>query len=118
LNKLTKILIGILVITGLFFVASKFTNYQNKKITKEKIAEKYNGLVIDKFSTRKTEPIFIKIKTSNGNKDISINPETIIKIDIGDSVVKKQNSKYGEIFKKNGKVLKLPFFNEYVMSKY
>ena len=118
MKKLTKIAIGLVVIIVFFFGARKFSDYQNKKLMRERISEEFSGLIIEKYSPRETKPAFIKLKAKDGIKDVSINSETMNKIHVGDSLIKKANSKYGFLIKNDGQEIKVPLFNKYVLDKY
>jgi hypothetical protein len=118
MKKLIKIVIGLGVIIVFFIVVTRFSDYNNEKLMRERISEKFSGLVVDKFSTRETKPTFVKLKTTDGIKDVSINSETMNRIQIGDSLIKKGGSKYGFLIKSDGQKFKVPLFNKYVLEKY
>jgi hypothetical protein len=118
MKKLTKIVIGLSVIIVFFIVVTRFSDYNNEKLMRERISEEFRGLVLDKFSTRETKTTFVKLKTTDGIKDVSINSETMNRIQVGDSLIKKGNSKYGFLIKSDGQKFKVPLFNKYVLEKY
>lgn len=74
----------------------------SKKRIVSRIKSKYEGVIVEKYSTRDTPPTHIKIKTSE-NDIISISPnESIVDyVEIGDSIFKIKNENIA-IIKRNG----------------
>ena len=64
-----------------------FDDFTNEKAIIEEIQKDFSGIIISKYSTRDTPPIFLKIKNKNTFFDISFSREIMTISSIGDSIV-------------------------------
>ena len=83
-----------------------FDDFTNEKAIIEEIQKDLSGIIISKYSTRDTPPIFLKIKNKNTFFDISFSREIMTISSIGDSIYKLPNDNYVYIIKSNGKIYK------------
>ena len=116
--KRKKVLYGFIVIALFFTTVMIVRSLTKGNVIEKEISESYKGIIIDIYSPRKTPPTHVRINTKEGIKSISVTPESIQVLTIGDSIYKKSGSKYFIVKKSNGEVLKLPIFNDLVIEKY
>ena len=103
----------------LFFTTVAVIRFLTKgNIIEQEIAEGYKRVITDIYSPRNTPPTHIRIDIKDGIKSISVTPESIRILEVGDSIIKKPGSKYFLTKKINGETLELPIFNDLVMKKY
>lgn len=113
-----KIFYGFIVI-ALFFTSVMFIRSLTRgNVIEEEISESYRGIITDIYSPRKTPPTHVRINTQEGIKSISVTPESIQVLQVGDSIIKKPGSKYFITKKSSGEILELPIFNDLVKKKY
>ena len=99
MDKKQKIILGILIgfilLLGLFIVLTK----SSKGITMERVLNyKYNGIVVKKYRDKENHNSFT-IKLSTGKNIPTFTPKVYDKIIIGDSLYKKKNSLYMNVFR-------------------
>ena len=118
MTKKEKIFYGFIVLVLFFTTVAVIRSLTKGNVIEEEIAESYRGIITDIYAPRKTPPTHVRIETQDGIKSISVTPESIQILQVGDSIIKKPGSKYFITKKSNGEILHLPIFNDLVMKKY
>ena len=118
MTKKKKIFYGFIVLVLFFTTVAIIRSLTKGNVIEEEIREGYKGVITDIYAPRNTPPTHIRINTQSGIKSISVTPESIQILQVGDSIIKEPGSKYFITKKINGETLKLPIFNDLVMKKY
>jgi hypothetical protein len=96
------VLIGFILLLSLFIILTK----SGKEITIERVLNyKYNGIVIKKYRDKKNHNN-LTIKLSTGKNVPTFTPDIYHEIMIGDSLYKKKNSLYMNVFRNDSLYIK------------
>ena len=118
MTKKKKLFYGLIFIALFFTAVVVIRSLTKGNVIEEEIAEGYKGIITDIYSPRDTPPTHVRIDTQDGIKSISVTPESIQILQVGDSIIKEPGSKYFITKNINGETLQLPIFNDLVMKKY
>lgn len=98
-----KIIVGIIIALHVFAIVY-YAQLQQEERIEQNFTMGFRGVVLEKFNPRKiSPPLFLKLKIED-NRKISIHPNVFISsyVEIGDSLVKYENSTKCYVKKKNG----------------
>lgn len=96
MNKIKKIILSVLgFIFFIFIFEYVIKPIGSVKIVIKDIESEFEGVVIKKYSLRKTEPTHLKIRTVKGDMiDISPDNKIVVAAKIGDSINKPKNENF------------------------
>ncbi|MFV8376520.1 hypothetical protein [Flavobacterium sp. LB1P71] len=99
LNKKDKIIIGsmLLFIFSLIFILNHFGYFENSK-RDQILDEVFKTSVVEKY-TNKSEHMTPMLKLSNGNEMINYFPKHNVKLNIGDSLIKRKSSTDMQVYR-------------------
>ncbi|AUP77425.1 hypothetical protein [Flavivirga eckloniae] len=103
-NKLYKYryLLVLIFLFGSFLILKEIKKRNNVKLKINEIKEKFEGVIVEKFSVRNTPPTHLRIKNEYGFIEISPNQEIVLKANTGDSIIKMENENFVYLITKQG----------------
>lgn len=108
MNKKLKSLGFVILFFATIFLLNRYSEFRDLQMTVDEINSEFSGVVIQKYSLRKTRPTCLRLQTIK-NKTIEICPDdqVVEYAQTGDSIIKLKGENVVYVIDKNGRKTEL-----------